>query len=56
MENKLASLADVIGELSCNIAAPAGRTAKKQVTKTPGDRRFFLCLYQVVFIFLHISA
>lgn len=30
MENKLASLTEVIGELSCNIAALRGETPKKQ--------------------------
>ena len=30
MENKLASLTDVIGELSCNIAAMRGEIPKKQ--------------------------
>ena len=29
MENKLANLTDVIGELSCNIAALRGETPKK---------------------------
>ena len=29
MENKLANLTDVIGELSCNIAAMRGDVAKK---------------------------
>ena len=29
MENKLAGLSDVIGELSCNIAAMRGDVAKK---------------------------
>ena len=30
MENKLAGLTEVIGELSCNIAAMRGDAAKKQ--------------------------
>jgi len=30
MENKLASLTDVIGELSCNIAAMRGEPSKRQ--------------------------
>ena len=30
MENKLANLTEVIGELSCNIAAMRGDAAKKQ--------------------------
>jgi len=30
MENKLASLTDVIGELSCNIAAMRGEPTKRQ--------------------------
>lgn len=30
MENKLAGLTEVIGELSCNIAALRGETPKKQ--------------------------
>ncbi|MBO5590575.1 MAG: YvrJ family protein [Acidaminococcaceae bacterium] len=30
MENKLASLTDVIGELSCNIAAMRGESTKRQ--------------------------
>ena len=36
MENKLAGLTEVIGELSCNIAAMRGDAAKKQGVQGSG--------------------
>ena len=44
MENKLANLTDVIGELSCNIAAMRSDVAKKRKKKTVKDKLSILAM------------